>query len=70
MIYLVLVICLLVGSALTIVALQNLSSEVQFTAVHLVDATYTTWYTRPCCIPAGSPGTLYCFTIIGSAGSP
>jgi uncharacterized integral membrane protein len=30
MIYLVLLICLLVGSALTIVALQNLSTEVQF----------------------------------------
>jgi uncharacterized integral membrane protein len=30
MIYLVLFICLLVGSALTIVALQNLSTEVQF----------------------------------------
>src|SRR5712692_1228306 len=30
MIYLVLIICLLVGSALTIVALQNLLTEVQF----------------------------------------
>jgi len=30
MIYLILMICLLVGSALTIVALQNLSTEVQF----------------------------------------
>jgi uncharacterized integral membrane protein len=30
MVYLVLIICLLVGSALTIVALQNLSTEVQF----------------------------------------
>ncbi len=30
MVYLVLLICLLVGSALTIVALQNLSTEVQF----------------------------------------
>lgn len=30
MIYLVLLICLLVGSALTIVALQNMSTEVQF----------------------------------------
>ena len=30
MMYLVLLICLLVGSALTIVALQNLSTEVQF----------------------------------------
>ena len=30
MIYLILMICLLVGSALTIVALQNMSTEVQF----------------------------------------
>jgi len=30
MVYLVLIICLLVGSALTLVALQNMSTEVQF----------------------------------------